>query len=94
MLVCSRCAGIYFGALITALVLLFTHNINIHLKFFFLSLIVMIIDVLLVNFNFYDYNKTVSFITGSFFGVSSFLLIAEETENFILHLLPKSKNGE
>lgn len=73
-LVCSRCAGIYIGALIASVFNLFRRErLEIGLKILVLSSIPMIIDVICYTTGLYKYSKTGAFLTGFLFGIVSFL---------------------
>lgn len=73
-LVCARCTGIYSGVFLISLISLFTTKINIESrKLFYISLIVLLLDVLMTTFKIYEYSKLVAFSTGIFFGGVIFL---------------------
>ncbi|MDH7605085.1 MAG: DUF2085 domain-containing protein [Melioribacter sp.] len=73
-LVCSRCAGIYSGILLSSIVSLVVKKIlHTNLKFLFISIIPIIIDILFVSLNIYSYSKTLAFFTGFLFGSVLFL---------------------
>ncbi|MCF6270100.1 MAG: DUF2085 domain-containing protein [Melioribacteraceae bacterium] len=68
-LVCSRCAGIYLGGLLSSFILLFAFKINFkNGKLILAASIPMLVDVLLYSSGFYDYTKSIAFVTGLFFG--------------------------
>ena len=78
-LVCSRCTGIYLGAFVGVLLLTFPiiKNLYSSYKYFFAFSLVLLIDVLVNNFIFTDYNKTTAFFSGylfSFFTVNFVIL--------------------
>lgn len=80
--VCSRCTGIYFGALITSLIfLLFFRKIKINLKLFLTACAILLADVLLNNFILVSYNKISAFATGLLFGSIAFFMILELLPN-------------
>lgn len=72
-MVCSRCAGIYAGVLLSAILLLFIKiNENANIKFLILSAVPLILDVIFYNFELYNYSKSAAFSTGLFFGSAGF----------------------
>lgn len=75
-LVCARCTGIYFGALIASLILIF-YNINSDLssKFLFFAAAPMILDIIFYSTGIYDYSASISFSTGVIFGSTSIVYI-------------------
>lgn len=87
LMVCARCTGIYFGALIISLFNLLPISISISKRFLFYASLPLIIDVLLLNMNVYQYNKMVSFITGNIFGASVFIFIFEILKDYFNNIL-------
>ncbi|MCF8242148.1 MAG: DUF2085 domain-containing protein [Melioribacteraceae bacterium] len=68
-LVCSRCLGIYSGALISSILILITSGIEIKSnKLLFIFAAPMIIDVAAYSSGLYSYNKTAAFVTGLLLG--------------------------
>ncbi|AFH49073.1 Hypothetical protein IALB_1363 [Ignavibacterium album JCM 16511] len=90
-MVCARCTGIYFGALITAFLNLLPVSISISKRLLFYSAIPMLLDVIFISFGVYEYNKVISFITGNIFGASLFIFIFEIIKDYFLELT-KEKN--
>lgn len=89
LLVCARCSGIYFGALLTSTYTLFSfRNIKPSNVVFKIALVMLSVDVILNNLVLNDYNKFSAFFTGLFFGVVCCLVVINIIEN---HLLTKSK---
>lgn len=86
LMVCARCTGIYFGALITAFLNLLPVTVSISKRLLFYSAIPMIIDVIFINIGVYQYNKVISFITGNIFGASVFIFIFELLKDYFLEL--------
>lgn len=83
-LVCARCSGIYFGAFISSLILIFyKHQFNLKTKYLYLLSIPMIVDVTLLTFNIYNYNKFASAFTGFLFGSAVFVYILGGIENLL-----------
>ena len=72
-MVCSRCAGIYIGVLISSILLLFIKvNEKADVKFLIISAVPLILDVMFYNLGLYNYSKPVAFSTGIFFGSAGF----------------------
>lgn len=85
LLVCARCSGIYFGSAIASLIIIFIRkSFIIKTKWLILFSLPMLLDVLLLTFGIYDYNKLVSSITGLLFGSIVFLYILSAIENLLL----------
>jgi|SRR5690606_24960078 len=86
-LVCSRCTGIYFGALFSSFIFLFHfRKIKISLKIFLSVCVILLADVVINNFVFISYNKISAFATGLLFGSVILLMIIE------ILPLPQAKN--
>ncbi|OGU74470.1 MAG: hypothetical protein A2V93_10320 [Ignavibacteria bacterium RBG_16_34_14] len=84
-LVCARCSGIYFGALISSLFLLISFKKKEDpLRIFSIASIILFADVILNNFLLSSYNKISAFITGLFFGSVCFLIILNQIEELNL----------
>ena len=89
MLVCARCGGIYFGAFLSSIIILFVKFQNgIKTKYFFLAGVPMLADVILYSLGIYHYSKTVAFLTGLLLGSAAFiyfydalLILFREKEN-------------
>ena len=83
-LVCARCTGIYAGALISALVIIFySEQFLFRTKYLIIFSIPMLLDVILLNFDFYNYLHSLSTTTGLLFGSSVFLYILSAIENLL-----------
>ena len=81
-LVCARCTGIYFGAWLSSLIALFlSDNLVFKTKFLVFISIPIILDVMLLTFKFYTYNKLLSSFTGLLFGSVVFIYILSGIEN-------------
>ncbi len=92
-LVCARCTGIYAGALISALLIVFySKDFIFKTKYLIMLSSPMLFDVILLNFGVYNYIDTLSAITGLLFGSSVFLYILSAIEN-LLFTNQKIKNG-
>ncbi len=91
-LVCARCVGIYLGALLIAIMMLFN---LLKLKLSLIPLLIfsapLVIDAFAVRLNIYAYSKTIAFITGLLFGAIVLIYILETIENSF-NLLYKRKN--
>lgn len=82
LLVCNRCLGIYLGALIISLVLLFyKKKFRLNLFPLIFACTPMLIDVLAVSLNIYEYSFITALLTGILFGSVSFLYILSVIEN-------------
>ena len=83
-LVCARCSGIYFGALFSSLILLlWIQTFNFKTKYLFLLSFPMLLDVILLALNIYNYNKFISSFTGFLFGSAVFAYILGGIENLL-----------
>ncbi len=91
-LICARCVGIYLGALLIAIMMLF--NV-LKLKLGIIPLFVftapLVIDAFAVRLNVYAYSKTIALLTGLLFGAIVLIYILETIENSF-NLLYKRKN--
>jgi uncharacterized membrane protein len=88
-MVCSRCFGIYLGAFIMNIILIIKKNYQrAHLKYLYLGLLLIVLDILFYRIGLYSYNKLIALITGLFFGGIVFILIFESITKSIL----KDKN--
>jgi uncharacterized membrane protein len=86
LLVCSRCTGIYLGALVTSVfVLVSFRNIKISDILFKFAIIILATDVIINNLFLINYNKLTAFFTGLFFGAVCFLIVISVFENYILN---------
>jgi len=85
MLVCARCAGIYFGALITGLLFLFNRIPELKIKLLVIASIPLFLDVCLIFLGAYKYSQTIALITGLAFGSIVYLFLLSEIENIFLN---------
>jgi len=85
MLVCARCAGIYFGAFITSISSLFFIVPFISKKILMISILPLMMDVFLTTSGVYTYSQALSFMTGIIFGIVIYLFTILELEKFILN---------
>lgn len=75
-LVCSRCAGIYLGSLLTSLIILFRLPVNnLRIKMLIAAASPMFIDIILSSMKIYHYSKTIAFLTGFLLGSVGFLYL-------------------
>ncbi len=81
MLVCARCAGIYFGALITGLLFLFHSIPALKIKVLIIASIPLLLDVCFTFLGVYKYSQTIAAITGLAFGGVVYLFLLSELEN-------------
>jgi uncharacterized membrane protein len=83
LFVCSRCLGIYIGALVLSASLLFLKRKYFQLKLLplIISIIPIFLDVMFVKICIYDYSHTISFSTGLLFGSTVFVYILSVIEN-------------
>ena len=86
--VCARCSGIYSGAFIGSLLLIFNIAPKIKNKYLFLALILLLLDVLLVNADIYSYLKSTAYFSGIILGCISFFYLYESLENLFLQKKP------
>ena len=85
MLVCARCAGIYFGTFITAIISLLITLPFVSKKILMIAILPLITDVLLTSIGIYNYSQFLSFMTGIIFGIVIYLFTIIELEKFILN---------
>ncbi len=84
LMVCARCSGIYFGAMIAALLNLLPVSVTISKRFLFYAAIPMLIDIILINSGVYEYIKVISFITGNIFGATVFIFIFDIVKDYFV----------
>ena len=83
MLVCARCAGIYFGAFIIGLVSLIRKQFKINLSTIIIMALPLLADVFLTATGIYVYSQIRAFITGLIFGSMVYIIIISELENLL-----------
>ncbi len=86
-LVCSRCTGIYYGGLISSIIIIFGAINKINTKLLLLSSIPMLLDVTLYTIGIYNYSKYIALFTGLLLGSVGFIYI----HCAIIELLNKQK---
>jgi uncharacterized membrane protein len=81
MLICARCSGIYFGALIISVISLFKSVKIIKKKrYLFFAMIPMAIDIIFYSAGVYSYSQSIALLTGMFFGSVVFIYILHSIE--------------
>jgi len=85
MLVCARCVGIYFGALIAGIATLLFKFPYPKLKYLLIALLPLFFDVIFSSIGIYSYSKILACGTGLIFGFIVFLFLLDEIENFFTH---------
>lgn len=81
LLVCTRCAGIYLGALLsTFFLLLGSRRLNLNRKLIYIFAIPIIFDAVSIRAGFYPYSQFITFLTGILFGTIVILFIIEAIE--------------
>lgn len=88
LLVCSRCFGIYAGALFSSAVSLLipVTRRSFPFKYFYLALIPMLMDIALYSLHVYNYSKIIAFFTGLLLGSTGFFYILNGIEEFIAEI--------
>ena len=87
LFVCSRCFGLYLGALIISFLSIFIRfNPNGLFKFLLLSLAIMFADIFSYNIGLYSYSKYIASGTGIFSGSILFIYILNQIESHLLSL--------
>ncbi|HEY7752063.1 MAG TPA: DUF2085 domain-containing protein, partial [Ignavibacteriaceae bacterium] len=85
-LVCARCTGIYFGALISSVLFLIGFNIKFKtLTPLIYSTAFLLLDVVLTTAEVYSYSQTIASLTGLILGSIVYIYIIEILEMFFLH---------
>ena len=88
--VCARCAGIYSGSFICAIVLLFGSKIKRYeLKFLSTAVLPIIADVFLVEMGLYNYSHSFAFISGFLFGLVVYLFFISVVQDFVIKRIQK-----
>ncbi len=77
---CSRCTGIYIGALISSIAVLFIPLKRISTKYLFASIAINLLDGIFYNIGIYSYNHNLTFATGLLFGSLVFYYFRVEIE--------------
>ena len=82
MLVCARCAGIYFGALVIGLLTLIQSFPALKIKVLIIASLPILLDVCFTFLGVYKYSQPIAFFTGLAFGGTVYLFLLSELENF------------
>jgi uncharacterized membrane protein len=85
-LVCARCSGIYIGASLLSILVIFVNvSLGSALKRWMPTVIVlpMLADVIFYRAGLYEYSKNAAFFTGLLSGSAGFLYILDAFKNFI-----------
>jgi uncharacterized membrane protein len=91
MLVCARCAGIYLGALIAGILILFHSIPELKVKVFTIAVLPLLLDVCITFLGVYRYSQTVAFLTGLVFGCIVYLFLLSELENLFSNKIHKKE---
>lgn len=83
MFVCSRCAGIYFGALSAGILALLYKIPELTLKHLTILSLPLMLHVALTFTGIYSYSKMIAFITGICFGSAVSLIFFSEVKQLI-----------
>lgn len=86
-LVCSRCFGIYTGAIVSILLIILGLIKSAGTKFLLISVIPMILDIVLYSVGIYNYSQWIAFLTGLLLGSIGFSYIHAS----LLKILIKNK---
>lgn len=90
LLVCTRCAGLYFGALIFIILLIvMPFKVKLGLKPFFFFTAPLIIDAIAIRMGIYNYSAEFTFVTGFMCGAIIIIYIINTIENSFL--IPEDK---
>ncbi len=90
LLVCTRCTGLYFGALIFIILLMVKpFKVNRGLKPFFFFSTPLIVDAIAIRLGIYNYSAAFTFVTGFMFGAITIIYIINTIENSFL--IPENK---
>ena len=89
-LVCSRCFGIYSGALLSITLLLFSFSKLISTRLLLMASVPMFVDVVLSSLGIYSYSKYIALFTGLLLGSIGFIYIHNAIESFLTN--HKGKN--
>jgi uncharacterized membrane protein len=82
--VCSRCAGIYSGAVISMVILLFIKiKKSVSIKYLLISAIPLLLDILFYNMGIYSYSTLIAYSTGILFGSTGFFYITAGIDKII-----------
>jgi len=80
--VCSRCAGIYLGLLLTSIISFFIILKEKKFNFLLLTFAFLLLDVIFSTFKIYNYSKVIALLTGLFLGSALLLFVLEQLNFF------------
>jgi uncharacterized membrane protein len=81
--VCSRCAGIYLGVLLSGLIsLILTKTHRKIFYFLLLTFALLLLDVLFSTLKIYTYSKVIALLTGLFWGSTLLLFVLDQLNFF------------
>ena len=80
--VCSRCAGIYLGLLLTSIISFFIILKEKKFNFLLLTFALLLLDVTFSTFKIYNYSKVIALLTGLFLGSALLLFVLEQLNYF------------
>jgi len=83
-LVCSRCFGIYSGALLSITLLLLGFSKSVSTKVLLFISIPLFTDVILSSLSLYSYSRNISLFTGLLLGSIGFIYIHNSLKNFLI----------
>ena len=90
LLVCTRCAGLYFGALLFIILLIAKpFKVKWGLKPFFFFSAPLIVDAIAIRMGIYNYSAAFTFVTGFVCGAIIIIYIINTIENSFL--IPEDK---
>lgn len=91
-LVCARCTGIYFGAFISSVIILFGNfRLSFKTKYLYFFSVPMLLDVIFYSSGIYQYNKYFASLTGILFGSGIFIYILSAIE-YLLFIKQQNYN--
>ena len=80
--VCSRCAGIYLGLLLTSIISFFIIPKNKNFNFLLLTFALLLLDVTFSNFKIYNYSKVIALLTGLLLSLTLLQFVLEQLNFF------------
>jgi uncharacterized membrane protein len=81
LFVCTRCTGIYLGALLFSFISIFFGQIKSSGNLFLAGMSTIFADIIIYSTGIFNYSKYYAFVTGFFFGSAAFLYILIILEN-------------
>jgi len=90
-LVCARCFGIYLGALISSLFLIFIPlKFKLNARYLLLAAVPMFLDVIFYSFGLYYYSQLISAVTGLLLGGTGFFYFYGGLESYIVNRIDEN----